>query len=228
MGGVDFDGSPISETDEEDLIDPTPTVTEYHQIWDRDDLPRNGYLNPSSADAETAYCRSDAWPDDVAEEVASDRTEFWPNGNPMWATDPSSPNQLRLPPFPGPYIVIASLADSPEETPDVAPSDVPSATQLRALWENRLGATNVPSYSEGNTVYYNQHLLSSDTRSAGRNEPSYDVTAGAMHYADDIAPFPRARTRPPFIDSSEEESDGEPRSLSWVIYSTLGRRRSHP
>ena len=73
MGGVDFDGSPISETDEEDLVDPAPTVTEYHQIWDRDDLPRNEYLNLSSADAETAYFRSDVLPDDVAEEVASSR-----------------------------------------------------------------------------------------------------------------------------------------------------------
>ena len=40
MGGVDFDGSPISETDEEDLTDPIPTVTGYHQIWDHDDFPR--------------------------------------------------------------------------------------------------------------------------------------------------------------------------------------------
>ena len=139
MGGVDFDGSPISETDEEDLTDPTPTVTEYHQIWDHDDLPRNRYLTLSSADAESAYFQSDVLPDDVAEEVVSDRTEFWPNGNPMWATDPSSPIQLRLPPFPDPYRVIASLADSPEETPDVAPSDVPSVPQLRALWENQVG-----------------------------------------------------------------------------------------
>ena len=37
-----------------------------------------------------------------------------------------------------------------------------------------------------------------------------DVT----RYVDDVAPFPRARTRPPFVDSSEEESDGESRSLS--------------
>ena len=70
------------------------------------------------------------------------------------------------------------------------------------------------SYSEVNTVYYNQHLISSSARSPSRGEPSYDVTAGAMHYADDVAPFPRARTRPPFIDSSEEESDSEPRSPS--------------
>ena len=147
MGGVDFDGSPISETDEDDLVDPVPNVTEYHQIWDRDDLPRNEYLNLSSADAATAYFRSDFPPDVVAEEVVSTRTEFWPNGNPMWATHPSSPIQLRLPPFPDPYRVIASrLYDSPEETPDVATSDVPSSPQLRAVQENRWGATNVPSY----------------------------------------------------------------------------------
>ena len=123
----------------------------------------------------------------------------------MWATHPSSPIQLRLPPFPDPYRVIASrLYDSPEETPDGATSDVPSSPQLRAVQENRWDATNVPSHSEGNTVYYNQHLFSSNARSPSQNEPSYDATEGTMQYADDVAPFPRARTRPPFIDSSEE------------------------
>ena len=39
MGGIDFDGSPISETDEEDLADPVSPVIEYHQIWDHDDPP---------------------------------------------------------------------------------------------------------------------------------------------------------------------------------------------
>ena len=212
-GGVDFDGSPVSETDEEDLTDPIPTVTEYHQIWDHDDFLRNRYLALSSADAESAYFQSDVLSDNVAEEVVSDRTEIWPNGNPMWATDPPSPIQLRLPPFPDPYCVIASLADTPEETPDVAPSDVPSVPRLRALWENQWGATDVPSYSEGNTVYYNRRLFSSDTRSGDQDEHSHDVT----HYVDDVAPFPGARTRPPFVDNSEEESDDEPRSLSGYL-----------
>ena len=39
MGGIDFDGSPISETDAEYLTDHVPVVTEYHEIWDRDDPP---------------------------------------------------------------------------------------------------------------------------------------------------------------------------------------------
>lgn len=131
----------------------------------------------------------------------------------MWATDPSSPIQLRLPPFPDPYRVIASLADSPEETPDVAPSDVPSVPQLRALWENQLGATNVPSYSEGNTVYYNRHMFSSDSGSGVQDEHSRDVT----HYADDVAPFPRARTRPPFIDNSEDQTMSLGRYLGHLL-----------
>ena len=98
-----------------------------------------------------------------------------------------------------------SLADSPEEM-----SDVPSVAQLRALWENQLAATTSPSESEGNTVYYNQHWFSSSVRSGNQDDRPVDVT----HYVDDVVPFPRARTRPPFVDSSEEESDGEPRSLS--------------
>ena len=40
MGGVDFDGSPISETDEDDCFHGhIPVITEYHEIWDREDLP---------------------------------------------------------------------------------------------------------------------------------------------------------------------------------------------
>ena len=68
--------------------------------------------------------------DHEAEEAAPARPETWPNGNPMWATDPSSPIQLRMPPVPDPYRVIASFADSPEEMSDVPSSDVPSVAQL--------------------------------------------------------------------------------------------------
>ena len=39
MDAIDFDGSPISESDEEDLPDPVPHVTVYHQILDHDDPP---------------------------------------------------------------------------------------------------------------------------------------------------------------------------------------------
>ena len=237
MGGIDFDGSPVSETEEEDLTDPVPPVTEYHQIWDHDDPlleddivdrsePPPGYrpasslireelgvryrfrghgINFHSADAEFAYVQSDELSDHEAEEAAPARPETWPNGDSMWTTDPTSPIQLRMPPVPDPYRVIASLADSPEEM-----SDVPSVARLRALRENQLAATNSPSESVGNTVYYNQHLFSSSVRSGNQDERPVDVT----HYADDVAPFPRARTRPPFVDSSEEESDGESRSLS--------------
>ena len=98
----------------------------------------------------------------------------------MWATDPTSPIQLRMPPVPDPYRVFASLADSPEEMPDV-----PSVAQLRALWENQLAATTSPSESVGNTVYYNQHLFSSNFRSGNQDERPADVT----HYVDDVAPF---------------------------------------
>ena len=237
MGGIDFDGSPISETDEEDPTDPVSPVTEYHQIWDHDDPPledevvdrselppgyrfassltreelriryrfRGNGINLHSAGAEFAYIQSDTLSDHVAEEAAPARSETWPNGNPMWATDPSSPIQLRMPPVPDPYRVLASLADSPEEVPDV-----PSVAQLRALWENQFAATTSPFESVGNRVYYNQHSFSSKVRSGNQDERSADVT----HYVDDVAPFPRARTRPPFVDNSEEESDGEPRSLS--------------
>ena len=174
MGGIDFDGSPISETDEEDLADPVSPVTEYHQIWDHDDPPlenevvdrselppgyrfasslireelriryrfRGNGINLHSADAEFAYIQSDALPDYGAEGAAPARPETWPNGNPMWATDPTSPIQLRMPPVPDPNRVFASLADSPEEM-----SDVPSVAQLRALWENQLAATTSPSES---------------------------------------------------------------------------------
>ena len=237
MGGIDFDGSPISETDEENLIDPVPPVIEFHQIWDHDDpllehevvdrseLPpgyrfassltreelriryqfRGNRINLHSADAEFAYIRSDTLLDYGAEEAAPARPKTWPNGNPMWATDPTSPIQFRMLPVPDPNRVFASLADSPEEMPDV-----PSVAQLRALWENQVAATTSPSESEGSTVYYNQHLFSSSVRSGNQDDRLVDVT----HYVDDVAPFPRARTRPPFVDSSEEESDGEPRSLS--------------
>ena len=114
-------------------------------------------------------------------------------------------NLRRMPPVLDPYRVFASLADSPEET-----SDVPSVAQRRALWENQFAATTSPSESVGNTVYYNRHLFPSNVRTGNQDERPADVT----HYVDDVAPFPRARTRPPFVDSSEEESDGEPRSLS--------------
>ena len=60
------------------------------------------------------------------------RPETWLNGNPMWAIDPASPIQLRMPPIPDPNRVFASLADSPEEM-----TDVPSVAQLRALWETQ-------------------------------------------------------------------------------------------
>ena len=221
MSGVDFDGSPISETDEEDLTDPVPSVIEYHQIWDHDDFPRNRYLILSAADAESAYFQSDILSDNEAEDAVSVRPETWPNGNPRWATDPSSPIQLRMPPVPDPYRVIASLADSPEETSDVPSSDVPSVARLRALWENQFGATNVPSYSVGNTVYYNQHLFSTDTRPGNRDERPNDVT----HYAHDVAPFPRARTRPPFNGSSEEESDDDARESDHEEGSAGGSER---
>ena len=88
--------------------------------------------------------------------------------------------------------------------------DVPSVAQLRALWENQLAATTSPSESEGNTVHCNQHLFSSSVRSGNQDDRPVHVT----HYVDDVAPFPRARTRPPFAGSSEEESGSEPRSLS--------------
>ena len=41
MGGVDFDGSPISETDEVEHTEEhlTENVTEYHEIWDHEDIP---------------------------------------------------------------------------------------------------------------------------------------------------------------------------------------------
>ena len=241
MGGIDFDGSPVSETDEEDLTDPVRPVTEYHEIWDQDDPPlerevvdrsdlRPGYrfasslpreelriryqfrgngINLHSANAEFAYIESDILPDyeavNEAEEAVPARPESWPNGNPMWATDPTSPIQLRMPPVPDPNRVFASLADSPEEMPDV-----PSVAQLRALWETQVAATTSPSESEGSTVYYNQHLFSSSVRSGNQGARPVNVT----HYVGDVAPFPRARTRPPFVDSSEEESDSEPASPS--------------
>ena len=237
MGGIDFDGSPISETDEEDLTDPVPPVTEYHEIWDHDGPPlerevvdrselppgyqfasrlireelriryqfRGNGINLHPSDAEFACVQSDTLPGYEAEEAVPARLETWPNGNPMWATDPTSPIQLRMPPVPDPNRVFASFADSPEEMPDV-----PSVAQLRALWENQLAATTSPSESEGNAAHYNQHLFSSSVRSGNQDDRPVDVT----HYVDDVAPFPRARTRPPFAGSSEEESGSEPRSLS--------------
>ena len=177
---------PISETDGEDCLhDHVPVTTEYHGIWDHEDLPlehevvnqsetslgyrfasslsreelgaryqfRGNGINLHSADAEFACIQFDTDPgllhegscealvnrtqapprvlsDDEAETAVPARPEFWPNGNPMWATDPTSGIQLRMPPVPDRDRVLASLADSPEEMPDV-----PSVAQLRALWE---------------------------------------------------------------------------------------------
>ena len=212
-GGIDFDGSPISGTDEEDLPDSVPAVTEYHEIWDHDDPPlehegvdrseippdyrfdssltreemriryqfrRNG-INLHSANAEFAYVQSDTLPDYEAEEAVPARPESWPNGNPMWATDPTSPIQFRMPPVPDPNRVFASLADSPEEMPDA-----PSVAELGALWENQFAATTSPSESEGNTVYYNQHLFSSSVRSGNQGARPVNVT----HYVDDAVRIP--------------------------------------
>ena len=126
MGGIEFDGSPLSETDEEDLTDPVSLVIEYHQIGDHDDPPledevvdrgelptgyrfasslireelriryrfRGNGVNLHSADAEFAYIQSDTLSDHEAEEAAPARPEIWLNGNPMWATDPTSSIQF--------------------------------------------------------------------------------------------------------------------------------------
>ena len=142
MGGIDFDGSPIPETDEEDLTDPVPPVIGYHAIWDHDDPPlehevvdrselppayrfassltreelriryqfRGHGINLHSADAEFAYIQSDTSPDYEAEEAAPARPESWPNGNPMWATDPASPIQLRMFPVPAQTRTVCLLA----------------------------------------------------------------------------------------------------------------------
>ena len=166
---------------------------------------RGNGVNLLPANAEFAYIQSGTLPDDGAEAAVPARPESWPNGNPMWATDPTSPIQLRMPPVPDPNRVFASLADSPEEMPDV-----PSVAQLRALWENQLAAATSPSGTESNTVYYNQHLFSSSFWSGDHDARPVNVT----HYVDDVAPFPRARTGPPFGDSSEEKSGSEPVSLS--------------
>ena len=68
--------------------------------------------------------------DDEEEAAVPTRLETWPNGSPMWATDPTSPIQLRMPPIPDRNRMFASLADSPGVM-----TDVPSVAQLRALWE---------------------------------------------------------------------------------------------
>ena len=241
MGGVDFDGSPISETDEEDCLhDHVPITIGYHEIWDREDLPiehevvdqsellqgyrvassmsreelraryqfRGNGINFHSADAGFAYVRFDTdqellgerycearanrsqappldLSDDEAEAAVPARPESWPNGNPMWATDPTSGIQLRMPPVPDRNRVFASLADSPEEMPDV-----PSVAQLRALW----------APSENNT------LFSPSVRQGDYVARPVSVT----HHVDDVVPLPRAR--PPFVDRSEEESDSDPGS----------------
>ena len=256
MGGVEFDGSPISETDEEDRNpDHVPVANGYHEIWDHEDPPlehevvnrseippgyrfasslireelraryqfRGNGVNLHSADAEFAYIQYDADPgllheracealanhiqtppldlsDDEADAAVPARPEFWPNGNPMWAADPTSPIQLRMPPVPDRNRVFASLADSLEEMPDV-----PSVAQLRAFWEKQFPGT---APSENNTKYYNQHLFSPSVRQGDYVARPVNVT----HYVDDVAPFPLARTRPPFVDSSGEESDSDPGS----------------
>ena len=189
MGGVDFDGTPISETDEEEHTDERipGNITEYRKVWDHEDIriehdivdrsePPQDYRFASSpsreelraryqsrgqgirvdtADAAGAYInmnpdadllmercrealtnRNQAPPLDMSgdeEGVAVPaRPATWPNGNPMWATDPISPIQLRMPPIPDPNRVFASLADSPEEM-----TDVPPVAQLRAFWETQ-------------------------------------------------------------------------------------------
>ena len=152
MGGVDFDGSPISETDEEDRNhDHVHVAIGYHEIWDQDDPPlehevvdrssippgyrfassltreelrvryqfRGNWFSFQSADAEFAYVQRDIDPDllyertreplasraralppdtsdtpdssdNESEAAVPERQEFWPNGNPMWATGPTT------------------------------------------------------------------------------------------------------------------------------------------
>ena len=67
--------------------------------------------------------------DDEEEAAVPAIPETWPNGNPMWATDPTSRIQLRMLPIPDQNRVFASLAVSPEVL-----TDAPSVAQLRALW----------------------------------------------------------------------------------------------
>ena len=108
----------------------------------------------------------------------------------MWAAAPGSRIQLRMPLIPGKNRVFASHADSPEEMPDVPP-----VAQLRALWENQFPGIEL---SENNVLFSPTAM-----RDMYGTRPEH-----MMRYVDDDPPL--RDERPPFVDSNDDESNGDP------------------
>ena len=71
--------------------------------------------------------------------------------------------------------------------------------------------------------FYSTHLFSPSAGQGDDVARSVNVT----HYVDDVAPFPSARTRPPFVDSSEEESDSDPGSSESATQYYAGEVLTH-
>ena len=271
MGGVDFDGSPISETDEEPERGPGHVI-KYREIWDHEVIPLEheiidqselppgyrfasglsreelrsryqfsgngvivdsadiaGAYTHSSVEAELArerYCavladRTQAPPlsesDDEEEAAIPTRLETWPNGSPMWATAPGNRIQLRMLPILDRNRAFASHAGSPGEMPDA-----PSVAQLRVLWENQFPGIE-PS---GNNVLFSPTAMRDTygTRPEQIMQYAHRVESGVppervMRYVDDDPPL--RNRRPPFVDRSDDEANGDPGTSESPTYSVL-------
>ena len=182
MSGVDFDGSPIEESDEE----PERRYPEYHNIWDADDLPEGAVISSDLTNEQHrelfAVRGNESIPEPSSDVERHVRPETWPNGSPMWATAPGSRIQLRMPPVPSYLRVLASRADSPEP---VTSSGTPSVAQLRELWENSAAApaqTTRPEQPLAAQVAARRLLANPRSLTVEYNR----LAAAGIRYADDV------------------------------------------